>query len=422
MKNRLLLIFLIISCSVSFEKKILVEGSIERRKTIGISYLNFEEAINEGYYNETKDFLMRNRKKIKENVQLTYALGKIFFIKKDFKNSFEFFYYVLNQTNSAMPIYGKTLWNLAILNYFRNNFSESYKFAEDAVKSGYLIDKGFLNFLKKSPEKIYKIENNFVEIDFEYSKKKLPIIESTINEKIKEKTIIDTGASLSFLSFSLAEKLGIEISDELKSQGFGFHGRLIPVWLSFIKSVEINNLKIIEIPIMIFRDEDLTFGDYKINFGLGFHLLKEFKITMDYKKRKVSFEIYKEEEYFSGNLILLGLRAGVEVTINGAGYYNFILDTGSERTYITTSGTKKAVLSEKLNFFDVLTRGIGKAKVEYRKIEDTTIGLGGYKVWYSNIISKRENIKYVDGILGNDFLENFKVIMDFPKNKISVII
>lgn len=119
---------------------------------------------------------------------------------------------------------------------------------------------------------------------------------------------------------------------------------------------------------------------------------------------------------------MLGLRAGVEVSINGAGYYNFILDTGSERTYITTSGTKKAVLSEKLNFFEVLTRGIGKARVEVRKIEDTTIGLSGYKVWYSNIISKRENIKYVDGILGNDFLENFKVIMDFPKNKITLSI
>lgn len=365
---------------------------------------------------------MRNKEKIKENAHLTYALGKIFLIKKDFKNSFELFHQVLNQTNSAMPIYGKTLWNLALLNYFRNNFSESYKIAENAVKSGYLVDKGFINFLKKSPEKIYKTENNFVEINFEYAKRKLPIIESTINENIKEKTIIDTGASLSFLSLSLAEKLGIEISDDFKSQGFGFHGRLIPVWLFFIKSIEISNLKIIDIPIMIFRDEDLTFGDFKINAGLGFHLLKEFKIIMDYKKKKVSFEIYREEEYFPGNLILLGLRAGVEVTINGAGYYNFILDTGSEKTYITTSGTKKAVLSEKLNLFDVVTRGIGKAKVEYRKIEDTTIGFAGYKVWYSNIISKRENIKYIDGILGNDFLENFKVVMDFPKNKITLMI
>lgn len=422
MKNKLLLIILITSCSVNFEKKILVENSIERRKTIGISYTNFEEAINEGYYNETKDFLMRNSKKIKENAQLTYALGKIFFIKKDYKNSVDLFLQVLNLTNPAMVIYGKTLWNLALLNYFRNNFSESYKNAEDAFKSGYLIDKGFINFLKKSPEKIYKIENHFSEIDFEYAKKKLPIIESTINENIKEKTIIDTGASLTFVSFSLAEKLGIEISDELKSQGFGFHNKVIPVWLSYIKSIEINNLKIIDIPIMIFRDDDLTFGDYKINFGLGFHLLKEFKITMDYKKKKVSFETYREEEYFPGNLILLGLRAGVEVSINGAGYYNFILDTGSEKTYITTSGTKKAVLSEKLNFFELITRGIGKAKVEYRKIEDTTIGLSGYKVWYRNIISKMENIKYVDGILGNDFLENFKVVLDFPKNKITLIV
>lgn len=293
-----MLILLFISCTTTFEKKILIEDSIERRKTIGISYLNFEEAINEGYYNETEDFLIRNREKIKENALMTYALGKILLIKKDFKNSFNLFYQVLNQTNPAMPIYGKTLWNLALLNYFINNFSESYKFAKEAVKSGYKIDKVFINFLKKSPEEIYKIENNFVEMDFEYSKRKLPMIETKINENMKEKTIIDTGASLSFISFSLAEKLGIEISDELKSQGFGFHGRLIPVWLSFIKSIEIKNLKIIDIPIMIFRDEDLTFGDYKINFGLGFHLLKEFKIIMDYKKKRFHLNLLKKKNTF----------------------------------------------------------------------------------------------------------------------------
>ncbi len=414
----LTLLFLLISCKFTFEKKVLTEPNVEKRKVTGISFINYEEGINEGYYNEVLEFLERNKEKIKDNPSLKFAFGKILLSKFSLEGSEKFFQEVLKKTSSAMPIYGKTLWNYSLIYYFKNGFSPSYELMERAYNSGYQVDEGFRNFLKKSPKKLYEFEGSFFKKNFEYSKVKIPLIKVKINEKTEEKAVIDTGASLSFISYSFAEKNGIEISKETKSKGFGFHGKIIPLWLNYLNSLEIDGFKVRNIPIMIFRDEDLTFGDLKINLGIGFHFLKEGLLKIDYKKREISFNILKREENKRGNLIILGLRVGVEVTINGYGYYNFILDTGSEGTYITNFGAKKAILSEKLNFFDVITRGLGKAKVEYKKIEDTTIGVSGYKIWYSNITSKREQYPFIDGILGNDFLENFIVEMDFSKNNL----
>ncbi len=422
MRSKLILLLIFLSCTITFEKKILIENKVEKRKTVGISFLNYEEAIDEGFYNEVDAFLARSKNKIKGNSSLSFALGKIELVKKNLTKSIEIFNELLEYTSPAVPVYKKTLWNLSIAYYFKNDFLKSYEKAEEASQRGQRIDEGFKNFLKASKGEIYKFYGDYLEKEFEYSKKKIPLIEIVVNDNLKEKAVIDTGASLSFVSLSFAKDLNIEISEEFKSQGFGFHGKLIPVWLSYLSSIDMGDLKISNVPVMIFRDEDLTFGDFKVKAGIGFHLLKEGILKLDYKKKFLSFKIYKEEQNKKGNLLLLGLRAGVEITINGAGFYNFILDTGSEKTYITNNGAKKALLSEKLNLFDVIARGIGKAKVEYRKIEDATIGLGMYKVWYSDILLKSEDSKYVDGILGNDFLESFVVIMDFPKNKISIML
>jgi hypothetical protein len=422
LRSKLVLFLIFLSCTITFEKKILIEDKVENRKTPGINFLNYEEAINEGYYNEVENFLKRNKNKIKGNSSLAFAEGKIKLVKGNIKKSIEIFNELLEYTSPAVPVYRKTLWNLSIAYYFNNEFFKASEMAERANKGGQPVDKGFRNFLKISPKEIYKTNNFFVENKFEYLKKKIPIIEINLNDRLKEKAVIDTGASLSFISLSLAEELNIEITDDLKSQGFGFHQKLIPVWLSYLSSIEMDKLKIYNVPVMIFRDDDLTFGTFKVRAGIGFHLIKEGILNLDFKNRFFSFKIYKEEEKEEGNLLFLGLRAGVEITINGAGYYNFILDTGSEKTYITNNGAKKALLSEKLNLFDVITRGIGKARVEYRKIEDSTVGLGMYKIWYSNILLKSEDSRYVDGILGNDFLENFKVVMDFPKNKINIML
>ncbi len=414
------LLFLLVSCKFSFEKKVLTEPNVEKRKVTGISFINYEEGINEGYYNEVLEFLEKNKEKIGDNPSLKFAFGKILLSKFLLEESEKFFQDVLKKTSSAMPIYGKTLWNYSLIYYFKNEFFTSYELMERAHNSGYQADEGFRNFLKKSPKKLYEFEESFFKKNFEYSKVKIPFIKVKINDKTEEKAVIDTGASLSFISYSFAEKNGIEISKETKSKGFGFHGKIIPVWLNYLNSLEIDGFKVKNIPIMIFRDEDLTFGDLKISLGIGFHFLKEGVLKIDYKKKEISFNVLKRKENKKGNLIILGLRAGVEVTINGYGFYNFILDTGSEGTYITNFGAKKAILSEKLNFFDVITRGLGKAKVEYKKIEDATIGISGYKIWYSNITSKREQSPYIDGILGNDFLENFIVEMDFSKNNLKI--
>lgn len=416
LKNKLILFLLFLSCSISFEKSVLREERVEKRKTITVDQLNLENALNEGYYEEVEEFL--SSRKEKENLLLNFARGKVLIKNIELDEALDLFFKILKDSSPLNKFHKDSLWQISLCFYFKNDFKNSFFYAEEATKKGRYIDEGFRNFLKNSPEKLYKIEGIFDEVKFDYLKKKLPFLDIEINEKIKERAVIDTGASLSFISLSMAKKLNLPIKDEFKSKGVGIHGKLITLWFSFLDSIKISNLKIYNVPVMVFKDEDLTFGRLKIEAGLGFHLLKEGVIRIDYRNKKFSFFHKEKINKDFGNLIMLGLRPGVKASINGFGWYNFIIDTGSEKTILTENGSKKALITEKLNFFDVITRGIGKAKVEYRKVENATIGFSSYKVWFSNIILKKEETKYIDGIIGNDFLENFILVLDFKSKKI----
>jgi len=128
LRSKLVLFLIFLSCTITFEKKILIEDKVENRKTPGINFLNYEEAINEGYYNEVENFLKRNKNKIKGNSSLAFAEGKIKLVKGNIKKSIEIFNELLEYTSPAVPVYRKTLWNLSIAYYFNNEFFKAILF------------------------------------------------------------------------------------------------------------------------------------------------------------------------------------------------------------------------------------------------------------------------------------------------------
>jgi len=100
--------------------------------------------------------------------------------------------------------------------------------------------------------------------------------------------------------------------------------------------------------------------------------------------------------------------------------YHFILDTGSELTFVSNQGTRRAILQERLNFFSMITHGIGKSKPNYTNVSNVFVGVDRFMVKFSNLPTKTEYADLVDGILGNDFMDNFRVVLDFPSGKMTL--
>jgi len=310
---------------------------------------------------------------------------------------------------------------MALIHYFMNDFHTAHHYAEDASNWGYHTDGGFRTFLGECPDALYEYSQDAVRLPFTYAEVKIPQVPVTLSNGKSVQAIVDSGASLPFLSQSMARELGIPLQVDRKSSGYGLHGRLIPIHLVFLETLTIGGMTVRHIPAMVFADSDLAFGAFKVDFGLGYHLLRQGRLQLDYKNRILDWD-RKAAPMPPGdpNLFIMGLRPAVRVSINQTLGYQFILDTGSEQTFVTTQGSRRAILQEKLNFLSMIVHGIGKSKVNYTNVSNVFVGTDRYMVKFTNVPTKTEYANLVDGILGNDFLDNFLVVADFPSGRLTL--
>jgi hypothetical protein len=147
--------------------------------------------------------------------------------------------------------------------------------------------------------------------------------------------------------------------------------------------------------------------------------LRHGRLQIDYKGKILEWTLASAEKPAEGqDLFIMGLRPTVRVSINRVMGYHFILDTGSELTYITSQGSHRSLLQERLNFFSMITHGIGKSKANYTRVSNVNVGVDTFMVNYSDVPTKSEFSNLVDGILGNDFMDNFRIILDFPAGQL----
>ncbi|MDE1467635.1 retroviral-like aspartic protease family protein [Aurantiacibacter sp. D1-12] len=110
-------------------------------------------------------------------------------------------------------------------------------------------------------------------------------------------------------------------------------------------------------------------------------------------------------------------RLTVPVRIGDTGPYNFMVDTGSQATVLSTE------LAEELQLFDreaaTLVGMASTRAVETTMIPDFTLGQRTFTIRSAPIIEGR-NIGAADGILGLDALQGQRVLLDFENGELLV--
>lgn len=243
--------------------------------------------------------------------------------------------------------------------------------------------------------------------------------------------ILDTGAGTSLLSTELAEKLKVKVLGSKQGQSAG---GAVSVSLAKVDSVAVGTARLTDLDVGIVDLKQIgAVVGARIDGDLGYNFLKSFRISIDYEKSQLRFDDPRRLDVFNrGGKTEIALRLAnpakplilVDVHANRQGPFQFAIDTGTSTTAITpelakrlrvkgspigpgtTAGAQVAVTAGILSSFMV-----GGAK-----IDDMPVVIADFFGPLSDAIGAR-----LDGIVGYNFLRNYKVVIDYPNERFTLI-
>ncbi|MDF1540313.1 MAG: retroviral-like aspartic protease family protein, partial [Candidatus Thorarchaeota archaeon] len=273
-----------------------------------------------------------------------------------------------------------------------------------------------------------------------------PHIPVTVNGEGPFTFTLDTGATATTISKSLAEKLGIETYEGDRKMASGVGGGMFPVSFARIESLLIGSLLIENTEIMVI-DFDSLMGGARFTSGvIGHSTLKEFEMSVDYrtstlKLKKANGSNVEEDnrvdwqkfEYIEDTHLI-----GVSAYLNGIGPFQLVLDTGSGGNVITPEAANKLGLSKDQSVAELRAKSPGSSGCE-----DGCQGVGGFAEGYAakldsltaggariedptvgvidlRVVSPRGEI-IQDGIIGYPFLKELELLIDYPNKRIAFL-
>ncbi|MFW6029831.1 MAG: aspartyl protease family protein [Halanaerobiales bacterium] len=276
-----------------------------------------------------------------------------------------------------------------------------------------------MNLYKQA--EIINVENSDFYTDFEY-KAKVVLINVEINNKEKLKFILDTG-SPTVIDKNIAQQL--ELKEEMDISVGDSSGEIRKNSITILDNLEIGSMKIKDTPVLISDLSMIQAIGYDINGILGSDILRFFKLIINYKEENIVFSTdkkfeTKEETYnikfdmdqmfipninfdFKGNK-LPGL---IDTAYNGYIAIPSALviqnkEYFAERRMIESSGnmSKGAFDEYQENCYQLELYDFAIGDIEFDKIPIITSEYG---------------------LVGNEFLEKFTVVINYLSEELILI-
>ena len=330
--------------------------------------------------------------------------------------------------------YAQIAWDLSQVEYLSNNFESSLEWANTARERGLNIRQWHLDYLQSLVGvPAYRFTGAQTDaLAFHFGKPDVPRVSARVNRSHQVEAIIDSGAVLSIVSQRLASTLPVKPLGTTKGTFYGLLGEPIPVSFGILDSVELGDIVVENVPVAIMPDNKMRFlvgkgqGDrthFDMDFLLGSNLLKEFRLELDFDRNRAVFtRVTDRRPAADQNLFFEGFRPHVRGAVNRRGWFLFILDTGSEITFLNESRLGDL----RVNVFGsgshtATLQGLGGAMKRGAKLEDVEIGVDrwGGKFKTLPMYSSEERDQAV-GIIGQNFLKNFNVVIDFGRMRVDL--
>ncbi|MEY2562963.1 MAG: hypothetical protein QOH88_1156 [Verrucomicrobiota bacterium] len=244
--------------------------------------------------------------------------------------------------------------------------------------------------------------------------------------------ILDTGAGTSLVSSELGQTLGIKVVGSKEGQSAG---GAVSISLARLDSLEVGTAKLndVDVGMVDLSHIGKTVGA-QIDGDLGYNFLKHFRITLDYRKNEIRFDDPKRFESIGPSKAVteIPMRLAspakplilVDVYANGRGPFQFAVDTGASTTAIAPELAKQlGVASSPIGaattggaHVDVAGGILQSFQVGGAKIENSNVVVADFFGMLSKAIGAR-----LDGIVGYNFLRNYKVALDYPNETLTLL-
>jgi predicted aspartyl protease len=259
----------------------------------------------------------------------------------------------------------------------------------------------------------------------------LILVPVEVNEQGPFDFILDTGAGTSLIATELADKLKVKVLGTKQGQSAG---GAVSVSLAKLDSVSIGHalLPDVDVGIVDLKQIGAAVGA-KIDGDLGYNFLKSFRVSIDYEKSSLRLDDPRKLDVFnpSGQAevpLRLANQAKplilVEVRANRKGPFQFAIDTGTSTTAITPELAKK--LGVKASPIGPGTTAGAPVAVKAGVLDSFMVG--GAKIEKMSVVVAdffavlNEAVgTELDGIVGYNFLRNYKVVIDYPNERLSLI-
>ena len=388
-----------------------------------VNSYNAEEQLARGYIPEVSAFLASSGGKSLDGVRFDRLLGQVLLERGDFRGAAPRLERAFAGAGRASER-AEIAWLLSQAAYWEGDFTGAGRWARAAQREGKLVPEGWVVFLESPPPRpLYAgaVGGASVTLPVDFGRPNLVRLSVRANGRPPEEMVLDSGASVSLLTDSAAERLGVRFTPGATAAARGLHQTETPMRLGWLDSVRIGDLTLTDVPVGVLPDGTLTFetaslGVFRLNGVLGAHLMKEFDWRIEYiEKRLVARRVDPKAARGSKdqNMFFRRMKPMVRTSLNGHPWSLFLLDTGSEPSMVTRGGLRKTRLFEPETAFPVTLEGIGNSRVSWGKISNVSLGVDAFMVKFKDIVVKEEGDGLEDGILGASFLANFDVEIRF---------
>lgn len=325
---------------------------------------------------------------------------------------------------------GKIAWALSQTEYLANNYASALEWAEMARSHGIGVRSWHIDFLQAfAGEQVYGMPSRHAALaDIEMGSPDIPRLPVAVNDEPLVTAIIDTGAVMSIISSSLAEKVGLAPRGDFQGTFVGLLGEPILVRFGVLDRLVIGDLEINKIPVAIMADDKLQFFVYNqepfsLDLLLGTSLLKEFRVELDFQREVATFQPLEPPDRKPDrdqNLFFVGFRPFVQAAISRKGWYHFVVDTGSEVTFLNANRIAETPVRRALRYHGAMLQGLGGARRAGEKVEDIEITVDAWGGKFRNIPLYASEQSPAFGILGQNYLKNFRVVIDFGSMRLDL--
>ena len=382
---------------------------------------NAEERFQRGHYLEVQRYLDSLPEDELSNSAANLSLyGRVLLARGDFGAAWP----VLERARSleARPLRrGEIEWAICQGAVLWNDFSTAEEYAASAIRNGYGLVPGFLHFLAALRDvDVYAGPPVGAEGSDEFEMQGFQLIRIPVKVNGNDSAaIVDSGAVYTIVTQSFAREVKVRMIPDSRASGRGLHKREFPVDFGVIDELSFGGFVVRGVPVMVMPDEAMLFetlrGQFPVPIVLGLHLLKEFALEIDYPGRLLHWtrkDFRTPKRSPDQNLFYRGGRMFVRGSIDRDGWYQFLLDTGSEPTLMTSAGQYRANLPQTSKVFPKTVYGLGRSQVEWGRISDVTIGIAGWAARFQDLAVKDDDTSFEDGIVGTSLLEHFRVRID----------